>query len=258
LKDQYLVSQINLKHQEDGTLVADIIVKFQGDGTSIRSRLMYKSATEFRNNIFLNVNIVSLKQDNDSSSNDNLHLAANENESDDDESILHDQVICHKAKNMLLSISAILELTHTSDKGIIPYSLEAALLCSAQIRFHTSEKEYTCEYDIFCECCGKNIYKIECHSLSMAQAMTILPDAIFCHKFWAVLGDKEIKLYLFDRHFKVKDIKKCTEAMPNRDNQNDYCIGNNQQILDALSPHKRYEDCMKDMFDIMDAFFTLP
>jgi hypothetical protein len=119
LKDQYLISEINLKHQEDGTLVADKIVKLQGDGTSRRSRPMYKSATEIQNNIFLNVNIVSLKQDNDFSSNDDLHLAANEHESDDDESIPHDEVICCKAKNVLLSISAILELAHTSDKGVI-------------------------------------------------------------------------------------------------------------------------------------------
>ncbi len=48
------------------------------------------------------------------------------------------------------------------------------------------------------------------------------------------------------------------EAMPNRDNQNDCCIGKDQQILDALSPHKSYEDCMKDIFNIMDAFFTVP
>jgi hypothetical protein len=65
------------------------------------------------------------------------------------------EVICHTAKNLLLSISAILKLAHTSDKDVIPYSLEAALLCSAQIRFHTGEKEYACKYDIFCECCGK-------------------------------------------------------------------------------------------------------
>ncbi len=88
--------------------------------------------------------------------------------------------------------------------------------------------------------------------------MAILPDAILCHKFWAVLRDKGIKLYLFDRHFEVKGRKKCMEAMPYRDNQNDCCIGNNQQILDALSSHKSYEDCMKDVFDIMDAFFTVP
>jgi hypothetical protein len=64
--------------------------------------------------------------------------------------------------------------------------LEAALTCSAQIRFHTDEKEYACNYDIFCECCGKNTYKNESHSLLMAEAMKIMPDAIFCHKFWAV------------------------------------------------------------------------
>ncbi len=107
------------------------------------------------------MNIVPLKQDNDSSSNDDLRLAANEHESDDDESKLHDEVICHKAKNVSLSISAILELAHTSDKGVIPYFLEAALLCLTQIRFHTGEKEYICEYDIFCECCGKNIQHSE-------------------------------------------------------------------------------------------------
>jgi hypothetical protein len=45
------------------------------------------------------VNIVSLKQDNYSSSNDDLHLGANEHEIDDYERILHDEVICCKAKN---------------------------------------------------------------------------------------------------------------------------------------------------------------
>ncbi len=139
------------------------------------------------------MNIVSLKQENDSSSYDDLHLAANESDSDDDESILHDEVICPMAKNVSLSIPAILELAYTSDKGVMPYSLEAASLCSAQIRFHTGNgKEYACKYDILCEWCGKNIYRNESHSLSMAQAMTILPDAIFCHIFWAVLGDKKI------------------------------------------------------------------
>jgi hypothetical protein len=82
---------------------------------------------------------------------------------------------------VLLSISAILELSHTSSKGVIPYFMEAAFLCSAQIRFHTGEKEYACEYNTFCECCGKNRFEIESHSFSMAQDMTILPDAILCH-----------------------------------------------------------------------------
>jgi hypothetical protein len=55
----------------------------------------------------------------------------------------------------------------------------------------------------------------------------------------------------------VKGIQKCTEAMPNCNNQNDCCIGNYQQFLDALSPHKSYEDSMKDIFDILDAFFMV-
>jgi hypothetical protein len=142
-------------HQEDGTLVADKFAKFQGNGTSRRSGPMYKSVKEIRNNIFLNVNNVSLKQDNYSSSNDDLHSPANEHESDDDESILHDEVIRCKAKNVSLSISAVLDLAHASDKGVIPYSLEVALLCSAQMRFHTGDKEYACKYDTFCGCCGK-------------------------------------------------------------------------------------------------------
>ncbi len=41
LKDHYLVSDINLTHQEDGTFVANKIVKFQGNGTSRRSQPMY-------------------------------------------------------------------------------------------------------------------------------------------------------------------------------------------------------------------------
>jgi hypothetical protein len=104
----------------------------------------------------------------------------------------------------------------------------------------------------------ETIYKNKSDSLLMAEAMTVLSDAIFCHKFWAVLGEEVIKRYCFDRQFKVMGIQKFTEAMPNQDNQNDCCIGNNQQILDALSPHKSYEDCMKGMFNIMDAFFIVP
>jgi hypothetical protein len=73
------------------------------------------------------VNIVSLVQVNDSSSNDDLHLAANEPDSEDEESIHHDEVICCMAKNVSLSISAIIELAHRSEEAVIPYSLEAAL-----------------------------------------------------------------------------------------------------------------------------------
>jgi hypothetical protein len=53
----------------------------------------------------------------------------------------------------------------------------------------------------------KNIFENESNSLSMAEAMKILPNEIFCHKFQAaVLGDKKIKLYLFDRQFEVTSI----------------------------------------------------
>jgi hypothetical protein len=45
-KDHYLISEINLMHQEDGTLDANKIVKFEGNGTSRRSCPMYKSAAE--------------------------------------------------------------------------------------------------------------------------------------------------------------------------------------------------------------------
>jgi hypothetical protein len=82
---------------------------------------MYKSATEIQNNICLNVNIVLLIQANNPSSNDYLHLASNVPESEDDECIRHDEVIGCTAKIVLLGISAILELAHTSDKGVIPF-----------------------------------------------------------------------------------------------------------------------------------------
>jgi hypothetical protein len=52
LKDHHLISDINLTHQEDCTLVANTIGKFQGYGTSRRSRPMYKSVTEIGNNNF--------------------------------------------------------------------------------------------------------------------------------------------------------------------------------------------------------------
>jgi hypothetical protein len=61
------------------------------------------------------MSIVPLKQDNYSSSNDDLHLAANEPKSEDDESIPHDEVICLRAKDVSLSISAILALAHTRE-----------------------------------------------------------------------------------------------------------------------------------------------
>jgi hypothetical protein len=36
----------------------------------------------------------------------------------------------------------------------------------------------------------KKYIQNDSHLLLMAEAMKILPDAIFFHKFWAVLGDK--------------------------------------------------------------------
>ncbi len=58
---------------------------------------------------------------------------------EDNESFLDDddyqEVITETAKNVLLNVSAILELAHTKI-GDVPYSLKAALLSSAHIRFH--------------------------------------------------------------------------------------------------------------------------
>jgi hypothetical protein len=52
---------------------------------------------------------------------------------DDDD---YQEVIVGTAKKVSLNVSAILELAHTRI-GDVPYSLEAALLSSAHIRFHT-------------------------------------------------------------------------------------------------------------------------
>ncbi len=64
--------------------------------------------------------------------------------------------------------------------------------------------------------------------------MTFLPDAIFCHKLLAVLGETVIKHYLFDNDFDFSLIQKCTDGMSNHYNCNDCCIGNDQQLLDGL------------------------
>jgi hypothetical protein len=78
----------------------------------------------------------------------------------DSDSFLDDDgyhgVIVGTAKNVPLNVSAILELAHTRN-GDVPYSLEAALLSSAHIRFHTGGDGYACAYQIFCECCKINI-----------------------------------------------------------------------------------------------------
>ncbi len=111
------------------------------DDTSRRSRPMYKDAIKIRKDVILNGNIVTVKQDNDSFL-------------DDDD---YDEVILGTAKNVSLNVSAILELAHTIN-GDVPYSLEAALLSSAHIRFHTGGDGYACAYQIFHECCKQNIY----------------------------------------------------------------------------------------------------
>ncbi len=69
---------------------------------------------------------------------------------------------------MLLNVFAIPELAHMNNDDI-PYSLEAALLSLAHIRFHTGGEGYACAYEIFCECCKQNIYKNETDSLQLIQ-----------------------------------------------------------------------------------------
>ena len=93
--------------------------QLRNDDTSRRSRLMYKEAINIRKDVFLNENIVTVKQ--------NIKILDAED---------YQEVIAETAKNVLLNVSAILELAHTNI-GDIPYSLEAALLSSAHVRFHT-------------------------------------------------------------------------------------------------------------------------
>jgi len=110
------------------------------DDTSRRSRRMYKDAVNIRKDLFLNENIITVKKDNKS-------FLADDN---------YQEVIAETAKNVSLNVSVILELAHTRI-GDVPFSLEAALLSSAQIRFHTGGDGYACAYQIFCECCKQNI-----------------------------------------------------------------------------------------------------
>ncbi len=119
-------------------------------------------------------------------------------------------MITETAKNVSLNVSAILELAHTKI-GDVPYSLEAALLISAHIRFHTGIDEIACRYHIFCECCIQNIYNNETTPFLMDKAMMALPDAIFCHRFMAIL-EEDIRQYLFDKDFEVTGITMCTNC----------------------------------------------
>jgi hypothetical protein len=208
------------------------------DDTSRRLRRMYKEAINIRKDVFLNENIITVKKDNKSFL--------------DDED--YQEVIAETAKNVSLNISAILELAHTKI-GDVPYSLEAALLSSSHIRFHTGVDGYACDYQIFCECRKENIYNNETAPFPMDKAMMVLPDAIFCHKFMAILGKEKIGQYLFDKDFEVTGRNMCTDCIPYPDTCIDCCIGNDQQILDALSSNKSFKVCIQETLDIVDAFF---
>jgi hypothetical protein len=168
----------------------------------------------------------------------------------------YQEVIAETAKNVSLNVSAILELAHTRI-GDVPYSSEAALLSSAHIRFHTGIDEYACANHIFCECCTQNMYNNETAPFPINKAMMVLPDAIFCHKFMAILRKEKIGQYLFDKDFEVTGINMCTDCIPYRDTCIDCCIGNDQQILDALSSNKSFKVCVQETLDIVDAFFRV-
>ena len=77
------------------------------DDTSRRSRRMYKDAVNFRKDVFLNENIITVKEDSKSFL-------------DDDD---YQEVITETAKNLSLNVSAIIELAHTKI-GDVPYSLD--------------------------------------------------------------------------------------------------------------------------------------
>jgi hypothetical protein len=59
---------------------------------------------------------------------------------DDDD---YQEVITETAKNVSLNASAILAQAHTKI-GDVPYSLEATLLSSSHIRYHTGIEENAC------------------------------------------------------------------------------------------------------------------
>ena len=97
------------------------------DDTLRRSRPMYKNAVKIRNDVFLNENIITVKKHNKSFLDENDY----------------EEVITETAKNVSLNVSAILELAHMNI-GDVPYSLEATLLSSSHIRYHTGIEENAC------------------------------------------------------------------------------------------------------------------
>ncbi len=79
---------------------------------------MYKDAVNFWKDVFLNENIITVKEDNKSFL-------------DDDD---YQEVITETAKSVSLNVSAILELARTKI-GDVPYSLEAALHLQLSLDF---------------------------------------------------------------------------------------------------------------------------
>jgi hypothetical protein len=74
----------------------------------------------------------------------------------------------------------------------------------------------------------KNVCNNETAPFPMDKAMMVLPDAIFCHKFMAILGKEKIGQNLFDKDVEVTGINMCTDCIPYRDTCIDCCIGNDQ------------------------------
>ncbi len=101
------------------------------------------------------------------------------------------------------------------------------------------------------------IYNNETAPFPMDKAMMVLPDAIFFHKFMAILGKEKIREYFFDKDFEVTGINMCTDCIPYRDTCIDCCIGNDQQILDALSSNKSFKVRIQETLDIVEAFFRV-
>ncbi len=125
------------------------------------------------------------------------------------------------------------------------------------IKFHTPTIGLAhSSYAMYRECFETNIYQDDSF-FTIEQAMTFLPDAIFCHKLLAVLGEMVIKRYLFDKDFDFSFIQKYTDGMSNRYTRNVCCIGNNQQLLDGSCFGKKKE-CTKYMIDMIDACFLVP
>jgi hypothetical protein len=67
-------------------------------------------------------------------------------------------------------------------------------------------------HHIFCEWRKQNKFNNETARFQIDKAMMVLPDAIFCHKFMAILGE-DIRQYLFDKDFEVTGINMCTNCI---------------------------------------------